>query len=86
MCHTCHMLHNMITTRKQTDDLIKSEIQKKAKLERQEQRRVERLYTDEEIDQIRIARWYAGWESRDKAEIEEADRKREASTSDGWMD
>lgn len=64
---------------------VELEVRKKAKLERQEQRRIEKLYTDEEIDQIRIASWFAGWESRDKAEIEEADRKREAKeTSDGW--
>ena len=54
------------------------------KAERKEQY-VTRLYTDEEIDQIRIASWYAGWESRDKAEIEEADRKRDAKeNNNGW--
>ena len=73
------------TTTKRTDESIKNEIQKKVKLERQEQRRVEKLYTDEEIDQIRIESWFAGWESRDKAEIEEADRKRDAKeTSEAW--
>ena len=55
------------------------------KAERKEQQRVTRLYTDEEIDKIRIESWYAGWESRDKAEIEEADRKRDAKeTNNGW--
>ena len=72
------------TTTKRTDESIKNEIRKKMKAERKEQY-VTRLYTDEEIDQIRIASWYAGWESRDKAEIEEADRKRDAKeNNNGW--
>ena len=72
------------TPTKRTDESIKNEIRKKMKAERKEQY-VTRLYTDEEIDQIRIASWYAGWESRDKAEIEEADRKRDAKeNNNGW--
>ena len=72
------------TPTKRTDESIKNEIRKKMKAEREEQY-VTRLYTDEEIDKIRIESWYAGWESRDKAEIEEADRKRDAKeTSNGW--
>ena len=74
----------MESTTKRTDESIKNEIRKKMKAERKEQY-VTRLYTDEEIDQIRIASWYAGWESRDKAEIEEADRKRDAKeNNNGW--